>query len=88
MIQERHNLAEEGLNRIEWAWHEMPVLRLLAERFDHDKPLDGVHIGACLHITTETANLIRVLNAGGAKVALCASNPLSTQDDVATALVQ
>lgn len=81
-------LAEAGVKRIEWAWEEMPVLRQLAERFADAKPLSGARIGACLHVTTETANLVRVLRAGGAELALCASNPLSTQDDVAAALVQ
>ncbi len=76
-------LAESGGLRIEYSGHHMPVLRLLAERFAKEKPLTGVRIGACLHVTTETANLMQVLKAGGAEVALCASNPLSTQDDVA-----
>jgi len=85
-----HNpdLAEKGTGRIDWAWREMPVLQHLMQRFEKEKPLSGVRIGACLHITTETANLARVLQAGGAKVVLCASNPLSTQDDVAAALVR
>ena len=74
--------------RIEWAEQTMPVLRLIRERFSKNKPLSGVRIGACLHVTTETANLMRTLKAGGAKLALCASNPLSTQDDVAAALVK
>ena len=82
------NLAEKGQLRIEWAEQTMPVLRLIRERFSKDKPLSGVCIGACLHVTTETANLMRTLKAGGAKPALCASNPLSTQDDVAAALVK
>lgn len=81
------DLAEKGKRRIDWAFTEMPVLRLLLERFSRDKPLAGLRIGACLHVTTETANLLRVLQAGGADIALCASNPLSTQDDVAAALV-
>jgi adenosylhomocysteinase len=81
-------LADEGVNRIEWAEREMPVLRLIRERFGREKPLDGLRLAACLHVTTETANLVRTLEAGGAKVALCASNPLSTQDDVAAALVR
>jgi adenosylhomocysteinase len=81
-------LAAEGRDRIDWAWQEMPVLRQLAERFAAERPLAGARIGACLHVTTETANLVRVLRAGGAEVALCASNPLSTQDDVAAALVE
>ena len=82
------SLAAKGLSRIEWAWKEMPVLRLIEEEFQRERPLDGVRIAACLHVTTETANLMRVLKAGGAEVALTASNPLSTQDDVAAALVQ
>src|SRR3954470_17610174 len=65
----------------------MPVLQTIRERFEKERPLDGVNLGACLHVTTETANLVRTLIAGGADVALCASNPLSTQDDVAAALV-
>jgi len=80
-------LAAEGVRRIEWAEREMPVLRLIRERFEQERPLDGLRIGACLHVTTETANLMRTLAAGGARVALCASNPLSTQDVVAAALV-
>ncbi len=80
-------LAAEGVRRIEWAEREMPVLRLIRERFERDKPLDGLRIGACLHVTTETANLMRTLKAGGAQVVLAASNPLSTKDDVAAALV-
>ncbi|MER3399585.1 MAG: adenosylhomocysteinase [Thermoflexus sp.] len=82
------SLAEKGLQRIEWADREMPVLRRIRERFERERPLAGVRIAACLHVTTETANLIRTLQAGGAEVALCASNPLSTQDDVAAALVR
>ncbi len=82
------NLAEKGKLRIEWAGREMPVLKQIRERFEREKPLSGVRIGACLHVTTETANLMDVLKAGGAEVALCASNPLSTQDDVAAALVK
>jgi len=81
-------LAKGGVNRIEWAALEMPVLRSIRERFEKEKPLDGVRIAACLHITTETANLLITLKAGGAQVGCCASNPLSTQDDVAAALVQ
>ena len=81
------SLAAEGLRRIEWAEREMPVLRLIRERFEREQPLEGMRIGACLHVTTETANLMRTIVAGGAQVALCASNPLSTQDDVAAALV-
>ena len=80
-------LAAEGIRRIEWAEREMPVLRLIRERFERDRPLDGLRIGACLHVTTETANLMRTLKAGGAEVVLAASNPLSTKDDVAAALV-
>ena len=80
-------LAAEGVRRIEWAEREMPVLRLIRERFERERPLEGMRIGACLHVTTETANLMRTLKAGGADVALCASNPLSTKDDVAAALV-
>ncbi len=81
-------LADEGRRRIDWAFSEMPVLQLLLQRFAAERPLEGVRIGACLHVTTETANLLRVLQAGGAQIALCASNPLSTQDDVAAALVR
>ncbi|MDH7487161.1 MAG: adenosylhomocysteinase [Anaerolineae bacterium] len=81
------NLAEQGRFRIRWAAKEMPVLALLEERFRQERPLAGLRLSACLHVTTETANLMRVLQAGGADVVLCASNPLSTQDDVAAALV-
>jgi len=81
------NLAEGGRRRIEWAEREMPVLRLIRERFEKEKPLKGVRMSACLHVTTETANLARTLQAGGADLVLTASNPLSTQDDVAAALV-
>ncbi|CAN5815092.1 adenosylhomocysteinase [soil metagenome] len=80
-------LADEGVRRIEWAEREMPVLRLIRERFEREQPLAGLRIAACLHVTTETANLMRTLAAGGAQVALSASNPLSTRDDVAAALV-
>jgi adenosylhomocysteinase len=80
-------LAAEGKRRIEWAEREMPVLRLIRERFEREKPLAGLRIAACLHVTTETANLVRTLAAGGAQVVLCASNPLSTQDETAAALV-
>jgi adenosylhomocysteinase len=80
-------LADEGVRRIEWAAREMPVLRLISERFERERPLAGLRIGACLHVTTETANLMRALKAGGAEVTLAASNPLSTKDDVAAALV-
>ncbi len=81
------NLAPEGKQRIEWADREMPVLRLIRERFEKEKPLTGVRLVACAHITTETANLARTLQAGGAESLLIASNPLSTQDDVAASLV-
>lgn len=81
------NLAPQGKQRIEWADREMPVLRLIRERFEQEKPLTGVKIVACAHITTETANLARTLQAGGAESLLIASNPLSTQDDVAASLV-
>lgn len=81
------SLAEGGRRKIEWAEREMPVLRLIRERFLKERPLDGVRVSACLHVTTETANLMRTLQAGGADVVLTASNPLSTQDDVAAALV-
>src|SRR6186713_1045795 len=80
-------LAKEGIRRIEWADRNMPVLRAIRERFGNEEPLAGYRIAACLHVTTETANLARTLKAGGADVVLCASNPLSTQDDVAAALV-
>ena len=80
-------LAREGINRIEWAGREMPVVNLLRERFAREKPLAGLRLAACLHVTTETANLALALRDGGAEVCLCASNPLSTQDDVAAALV-
>jgi adenosylhomocysteinase len=79
--------APEGVRRIEWAEREMPVLRLIRERFARERPLEGLRIGACLHVTSETANLMRTLKAAGADVILAASNPLSTQDDVAAALV-
>src|ERR687898_1990642 len=81
------NLAAQGKRRIEWAEREMPVLRLIRERFEAEKPLTGVKLVACAHITTETANLARALQAGGAEAVLIASNPLSTQDDVAASLV-
>jgi adenosylhomocysteinase len=81
------SLAEQGRKRIDWAEIEMPVLRLLRERFAKERPLHGLRLSACLHVTAETANLARTLAAGGADVVLCASNPLSTQDDVAAALV-
>ena len=81
-------LAPEGLRRIAWADRQMPVLAAIRERFERERPLEGYRISACLHVTTETANLARTLKAGGADVVLCASNPLSTQDDVAAALVE
>jgi adenosylhomocysteinase len=81
-------LAGAGRGRIDWAAGEMPVIAQIRERFDKEKPLKGVRVAACLHVTTETANLMETLVAGGAEVALCASNPLSTQDDVAAALVE
>jgi len=81
-------LADQGKKRIDWADQSMPVLRKVRERFAKEKPLKGVTLGACLHVTPETANLVRTLKAGGAKVLLCASNPLSTQDDTAAALVR
>ncbi|RKZ31791.1 adenosylhomocysteinase, partial [bacterium] len=81
------SLAELGKRRIEWAERDMPVLRQIRKRFQKEKPLDGINVAACLHVTTETANLMRTLAAGGANVRLCGSNPLSTQDDVAAALV-
>jgi len=81
-------LAKKGALRIEWAAQEMPVLKLIKERFKKEKPLKGARLAACLHVTTETANLMDTLKAGGADVALCASNPLSTQDDVAASLVK
>ena len=89
---ERHDVKELGLApggvlRVEWADREMPVLRAIRERFARERPLQGYRLAACLHVTTETANLLRTLKAGGADVVCCASNPLSTQDDVAAALV-
>jgi adenosylhomocysteinase len=81
------SLADQGRLRIRWAAQEMPVLRLIRERFDREKPLEGMKLSGCLHITTETANLAQTLTAGGADLVLCASNPLSTQDDVAASLV-
>jgi adenosylhomocysteinase len=80
-------LADEGKRRIEWAERTMPVLRQIRQRFETEKPLDGMRIAACLHVTTETANLMITLKAAGASVAICASNPLSTQDEVAASLV-
>src|SRR5512141_1238563 len=82
------NQAEGGRRRMDWAEHEMPVLRQIRERFSKEKPLKGLKVSACLHVTTETAVLMEVLVAGGANVTLCASNPLSTQDDVAASLVK
>jgi adenosylhomocysteinase len=81
-------LAKKGKERVEWAGRNMPVLRSIQERFEKEQPFKGMTIGACLHVTTETANLMIALKAGGAKVVLCASNPLSTQDETAAALVQ
>jgi len=80
------SLADAGRGRIEWSERDMPVLRRIRERFAREKPLRGLRLGCCMHVTTETANLMRTLAAGGAEVALCASNPLSTQDEVAAAL--
>jgi adenosylhomocysteinase len=81
------SLAAEGKKRIEWAERNMPVLAQIRERFEKEQPFKGVRFAACMHVTTETANLMRTLKAGGAELALCASNPLSTQDDTAAALV-
>ncbi len=82
------NLAKAGKQRIEWAGNDMPVLKLVMERFKKEKPLKGLKMSACLHITSETANLAKTLQAGGADIVLCASNPLSTQDDVSASLVK
>ncbi|MFZ0242416.1 MAG: adenosylhomocysteinase [Desulfobacterales bacterium] len=82
------NLAKDGALRIEWANQNMSVLNRIRQRFEKEKPLAGVRLGACLHVTTETASLMQTLKAGGAKVSVCASNPLSTQDDVAASLVK
>src|SRR5205809_6887467 len=79
------SLAPEGLRRIEWADREMPVLGAIRERFEREQPLAGYRVAACLHVTSETANLMRTLKAGGADIVLCASNPLSPQDDDAAA---
>src|SRR5215210_370008 len=79
-------LADRGLLKMEWAGSEMPVLKLIQERFRRERPLEGLRLSACLHVTSETANLAVVLKEGGADIVLCASNPLSTQDDVAAAL--
>src|SRR3954467_14270084 len=81
-------LSGEGKRRIEWADRQMPVLAAIRDRFEREQPLAGYRVSACLHVTTETANLMRTLKAGGADVVICASNPLSTQDDVAAALVE
>src|SRR5258708_28850868 len=81
------NLAPKGHGRIEWAGRSMPVLASIRERFAKEKPLKGLRISACLHVTSETAHLMQTLHAGGGSLVLCASNPLSTQDDVAAALV-
>src|SRR5256712_6983272 len=80
--------APEGVRRIAWADRQMPVLAAIRERFEREQPLAGYRVSACLHVTSETANLMRALKAGGADIVLCASNPLSTQDDVAAALVE
>jgi adenosylhomocysteinase len=82
------NLSDKGFKRIEWSEKDMPVLRSIRERFENEKPLEGATIGACLHVTSETANLARTLKAGGAEVCVCASNPLSTNDEVAASMVQ
>lgn len=82
------NLADDGLARIKWASQDMPVLSAIRERFAKERPLEGVRIGACMHVTTETANLMHTLKAAGASISLCASNPLSTQDDTAASLVR
>src|SRR5437016_1252925 len=82
------NLAEKGKKRIEWASRSMPVLELIRKRFLKEQPLKGLKVSACLHVTTETANLITTLRDGGSQVVLCASNPLSTQDDVAASLLK
>src|SRR5256885_16060966 len=81
------SLASDGQLRIEWAEQSMPVLRQVRERFTQQQPLKGIRLGACLHVTTETAVLMLTLKAGGAQLALCASNPLSTQDETAAPLV-
>ena len=82
------SLAPQGFLQIEWASKHMPVLNQIKNRFEKEKPLKGLTLGACLHVTKETAVLVQALTAGGAKVALCGSNPLSTQDDVAAALAE
>src|SRR5919109_3613808 len=81
------SLAPDGVLRIEWADGQMPVPAAIRERFERERPLEGYRVSACLHVTTETANLARTLQTGGADVLVCASNPLSTQDDVAAALL-
>ena len=81
-------LARDGKARIEWAERHMPVLRAIRARFAKEQPLKKLRIGACLHVTTETANLMRTLKAGGAQVFVCGSNPLSTQDDVAASMIE
>src|SRR5512136_603390 len=81
-------IAESGRQRIEWAAREMPVLKSIKDRFAKEKPLKGIKIAGCLHITTETGNLALTLQAGGADLIFCASNPLSTQDEVAAAMVE
>src|SRR3989338_7847935 len=81
-------LSSQGKKRIEWAEHDMPVLGEIKKRFASEKPFEGITMAACLHVTAETANLVRTLKTGGAKVMLCASNQLSTQDDVAASLVK
>ncbi|MFC2048404.1 adenosylhomocysteinase, partial [Chloroflexota bacterium] len=81
------SLASAGKQRIDWAAREMPVVKLIKERFSKEKPFSGIRISGCLHVTTETANLALALKEGGADIILCASNPLSTQDDTAAALV-
>jgi len=82
------SLASKGKLLTEWAFMHMPVLRIIKKRFEREKPLEGVTVGACLHVTKETAALVEVLTSGGAQVALCGSNPLSTQDEVAAALAE
>src|ERR1051326_6712621 len=82
------SLSGKGVTRVEWAARDMPVLRSIRHRFERERPLAGLRIAACLHVTTETANLAITLKAGGADVVVCASNPLSTQDDTAAALVR
>lgn len=82
------SLSGDGQRLIEWAAREMPVLRIIRERFEKERPLEGLRLGACLHVTSETANLAITLKAGGADMTLCASNPLSTQDPVAAALAR